>query len=223
MNGPLVVLLHLCDSLFPIGSFAHSDGLESATSMDRIRTADDLAHWLDATLRMPLEQCDGPAVRIAWEAFTDSRPDTLAAIDAELWAMRPSASGREAGRAMGTRLLKTWAHIRPDAGIEGRLGGEMSFMLPVAFAIVAAASLVPPQETIEAYMYTRLASTVSAAMRLIALGQHDGHRLLANVLARVPAAAERIMARDAPIRSFAPALDVAAMSQQYGFSRLFRS
>src|SRR6185503_8361644 len=33
VNGaPLLALLHLCDSLFPLGGFAHSDGLEAATT-----------------------------------------------------------------------------------------------------------------------------------------------------------------------------------------------
>ena len=31
-DDALLALLHLCDSLFPIGSFAYSDGLESAAA-----------------------------------------------------------------------------------------------------------------------------------------------------------------------------------------------
>jgi urease accessory protein UreF len=60
-------------------------------------------------------------------------------------------------------------------------------------------------------------------MRLMKLGQSEAHRLLGAVLAQVPAAAAAILASEAPPAVFAPALDIAAMSQQYQRSRLFRS
>ncbi len=43
-------LLHLCDSLFPIGAFAHSEGLEGATADGAVTTAGDLRQWLDVCL-----------------------------------------------------------------------------------------------------------------------------------------------------------------------------
>jgi len=60
-------------------------------------------------------------------------------------------------------------------------------------------------------------------MRLLPIGQAGAHGLLARALARVPAVVDGIARRDAPPESFAPALDIAAMSQQYLHSRLFRS
>ena len=56
---PLMPLLQLCDSLFPLGSFAHSDGLESAVQGGGISNGDDLAAWMavclgvDRPLRWP--------------------------------------------------------------------------------------------------------------------------------------------------------------------------
>ena len=43
------------------------------------------------------------------------------------------------------------------------------------------------------------------------------------MLARVPALVETMVLRDGPVESFAPAVDIAAMTQQYLHSRLFRS
>ena len=79
------------------------------------------------------------------------------------------------------------------------------------------------RDALAGYAYTRLGATVSAAMRLIALGQTDAHQLLSRVLDRVPATVDDLIARNGPIESFAPALDVAQMTQQYVHSRLFRS
>jgi urease accessory protein len=223
MSDQLVVLLHLCDSLFPIGSFAHSDGLETATASGAIQRAGDLAPWMETVMNVTLERSDGPAVRDAWRAFTEGDRDALQQIDGELYAMRPAGAAREAGRAIGSRLLKTWMSIRPENGVRTVVGDRTSFMLPVAFGIVTAASAINERQAVEGFMYTRLAAVVSAAMRLMPLGQHDGHALLAQFLARVPDVTTRVLlSRRAP-ESFAPAMDLAAMSQQYIYSRLFRS
>jgi urease accessory protein len=219
----LVVLLHLCDSLFPIGAFSHSDGLETAADAQRVRVPDELAQWIDATLGDTLARLEAPAASRAWAAWSERRLDELMDVDCELHAIRPSSTGREASRAMGTRLLKTWAATYPSAQLPDLPPTHQRLTLPIAFGVVAAAADIPRRDMLQGFMYTRLASTVSAAMRLIPLGQHDGHRLLADTLARVPAVADAVLAEGGAVMSFAPALDLAAMGQQYVHSRLFQS
>jgi urease accessory protein len=223
MTKNLVALLHLCDSLFPIGSFAHSDGLEAATMQQQIETADHLRSWMDVTLSSTLRWSEGPAVHRAWEALVRGPYATIATIDDEVHALRPTSSGREATRAMGGRLLKTWQQIRPSESVARLLCERTTFSLPVAFGVVSAASDIAVQAAVEGFMYTRLAAIVSAAMRLMPIGQHEGHALLAEMLGRVPAVAAAVTSDSGPLKSFTPMLDVMAMSQQYGHSRLFRS
>ena len=64
-------LLHLCDSLFPIGGFAYSDGLERATSDGTIADAAGLQAWLEAVLDDTIGRLEGPAVWHAWRAVAD--------------------------------------------------------------------------------------------------------------------------------------------------------
>ena len=217
-------LLHLCDSLFPIGGFSHSDGLEAATASGAVKTAADLGAWMDACLDETLARCDGPAMWQAWNCFAESRWNDIAALDSEVHALRPSSTGRAAGRAMGTRLIKTWHQMRPHPGLAILLDeGEGAFTLPVAFGAVSAAADIDARAALEGFMYTRLAATISTAMRLMAIGQHEAHALLADTLARAPEVVEAVMCEGRAPSAFAPALDVAAMSQQYVHSRLFRS
>jgi urease accessory protein UreF len=148
-------------------------------------------------------------------------------VDAEVHALRPSLSIRRASRAMGTRLLKTWQQIRPtdDLGLfmlRGPGSHSSGVTLPVAFGVVCAASGVPLRPALEGFFYTRLAASISGAMRLIPIGQHEAHALLAEMLDGIPAAVDTTLACGEPC-AFAPALDIAAMSHQYVYSRLFRS
>jgi urease accessory protein len=254
-------LLHLCDSLFPIGAFAYSDGLEAATSgawhvpgtcqtgdgqvpgktrygqvpgtcqapseapiraptEAPIRDADALGAWLDVVLDESIGRSEGPAVWQAWLAVVDGDWPTLAALDEELTAIRPSSASRSSSRAMGHRLLTTWRALHPD---ERLAHVPPSTALPIAFAAACACGGVDRRESVEAYAYTRLAATTSAAMRLMPIGQTDAHRLLAGALHDVPRIVERVIVRGGRIESFSPALDIAAMTQQYLHSRLFRS
>ena len=223
--GQLVALLQLCDSLFPIGAFAHSDGLEAATSSGSIATTTELRQWLDVTLDETLRCCEGPAVRSAWEACMNGRPTDLLAVDAEVEAIRPSSALRHASRAMGSRLLITWRRIRPSEALDrfATAGGNAGLTLPTAFGIVCASSCIPCRATLEAFFYTRLAGVVSSAMRLMAVGHGEAHALLADILGHVPETADSVLESLAIPSSFAPALDIATMSHQYVRSRLFRS
>jgi urease accessory protein len=220
-------LLHLCDSLFPIGAFAHSEGLEAATADGSVATADDLRQWLDVCLDEGIARCEGPGMAIARRAFDDERWDVLAALDDALVAMRPAETTRQSSRSMGARLVKTWQRLRPHhrlAAVAGRASaGADGPSLPVAFAVVCAATGIDPRMTIEAFAYTRLAATTSCAMRLIAIGQMEAHALLTATLARVPDVVSDLLARGGEPESFTPALDLAVMRQAHVRSRLFRS
>jgi urease accessory protein len=224
MKTSLVALLHLCDSLFPIGAFSHSDGLEAAVSSGAVRDRATLGAWMEVVLAEGLGRVDAPAVCRAWRSFGSSHWALAVDVDDELHALRPSAAGRAASRAMGTRLLKTWHGLRPIAGLDALLQRHPRVTLPVAFGVAAASAGIDERATVEGYCYTRLAAVVSAAMRLAPIGQQDGHALLAEALERVPDVVDAVIQAPAPpIVSFTPAFDLAAMSQQYGHSRLFRS
>lgn len=239
IDGALLDLLHLCDSLFPTGGFAHSDGLEAAAASGQISSADDLREWIDVVLDETLTFIDGPAAARVWTAVSECRWEDIRRIDAELHALRPSSTGRAASRAMGTRLLKTWQETHPGVAVcraiaagsrradgASQGNGTISVTLPVAFALVCASAGVPRRATLSGFAYTRLAAVVACAMRVIAIGQREAHALLAATLARVPAAVDAIEAAAASaggLGTFVPAFDVAAMQQRYLRSRLFLS
>jgi urease accessory protein len=219
----LLSLLHLCDSLFPIGSFAHAEGLEAAAAAGLVTDGPGLREWMHASLDESLGRLEGPAVLLAWEHYQDARWEAIERLDEELHALRSSAAGRQASRSMGGRMIRLWHALHPSPQLEIVAARLPAAVLPVAFAVSCASSGIGSRATVEAFFYTRLASTASAAMRLLALGQHEAHALVAELLARVPQVVNDVIHRHEAPAAFAPALDLAAMSHQYVHSRLFRS
>jgi urease accessory protein len=225
-SRPLLALLHLCDSLFPIGGFGYSDGLEAATSAGLVHTPADLQAWLDVCLDEVVGRTDGPAALRAWCAFNREDWEALCELDEEITAMRPSSTTRRSSRAMGLRLVTTWSALYPDQRLEHLLAlarrQRLGPALPIAFGCVCASAGVGMRDAGAAFAYTRLASTTSAALRLMRIGQTDAHTRLAETLERVPAVVDAMATRARP-ESFAPAMDISAMAQQYLHTRLFRS
>ena len=222
----MLALLHLCDSLFPIGGFGYSDGLEAATAAGLVQTPAELQAWLDVCLEEAVGRTDGPAALRAWSAFERQDWPALFELDDEITAMRPSSATRRSSRAMGLRLVTTWSALYPDRRMEHLLDlarrRRPGPALPIAFGCACASAGVGMHDTGAAFAYTRLASTTSAALRLMRIGQTDAHARLARTLERVPLVVDAMTTRIRP-ESFAPAMDLSAMAQQYLHSRLFRS
>jgi urease accessory protein len=226
MCRSLLALLHLCDSLFPIGAFGYSDGLEAATAARLVETPADLQAWLDVCLDEAVGRMDGPAALRSWSAFDQEDWHALCELDGEITAMRSASATRRSNKAMGFRLITTWGTLYSDHRLEHLLDlarrRRLGPALPIAFGCACASAGVGPRDTGAAFAYTRLASTTSAALRLMQIGQTNAHARLALTLERVPAVVEAMTTRAQP-ESFAPAMDVSAIAQQYLHSRLFRS
>ena len=80
-DDALLSLLHLCDSLFPIGSFAYSDGLESAAASGLVTGTAGLGEWLEIGLDEGFGRSDGPAIVRAWTAVEAADWEAVVAID----------------------------------------------------------------------------------------------------------------------------------------------
>lgn len=221
---PFIRGLQLTDSFFPVGAFAYSDGLETATSSGRIRDAVSLGEWMEHFLEGVFIPCEGLALMKSMNALCAGDLETLRRIDEELTAIRTSRAVRAASIGVGKRLLALYSTMSSEeASTWDRLNlphGNAA----VAYAIVFFRGGLEPRHAALAFGYNRLAGIVSAGLRLISMGQQQGQELLTKMLSRLPAAVDRIHETvDEPLRSFSPLLDIQQMNHQYVYSRLFRS
>jgi urease accessory protein len=218
----LVRALQLTDSLFPVGGYAYSDGLETAASTGRVVDAESLSGWMDHYIAATFIPCEGLALLKSVRAVENNDWIAIRAIDQELTALKPAAAARASSRAIGKRLLAACATISAECR---RLETELTECnAALAYGIALTLQGIGGREALLAFGYSRLAGMVSAGMRLIAMGHQQGQVVLARALDQLPPATEQVLRTEQePLRSFNPLLDVQQMNHRYVYSRLFRS
>jgi len=228
LDPSLLPLLHLADTAFPAGGYAHSFGLETYCQDGRVSDADSLVDFLTMQLEGAAGPCDATAAVAARRRFAAGDIAGCAALDATLEAMKPARELREASRQMGRQTLRVAAALSAHPALAGYLaevdGARAAGHHAVAFGMAAGALGVADESVAAGYLYSATSLLVGAALRLIRLGQLEGQRVLWRlhpVIARVAAEAT---ARDAADTwSWAPGLELASIRHAGLEARLFRS
>jgi urease accessory protein len=228
MTEAWLAVLQFADGLFPAGGFAHSLGLETYVQ-DGLVT--DRA-GLEAFVTAQLEGAAGPAdaVAVAAAVRLAAAGDTLGWIelDTRLEAMKPVPETREASRQMGRQTLRVAASLGADAFLleiaaavaDGLAAGHHAAVFGAALGRAGA----EPALAAAAYLHSTAVLLVGAGLRLLALGQVDGQRVLAGVRPRIARlATAAATATPADMWSFTPGLELASLRHATLDTRLFRS
>ena len=217
---PLLKLLTWLSPAFPTGAFAYSHGLEWAVESGDIPTESALTTWLEDLLRHGPGRTDAILLRHAHRA-----PDlpALAAV-AELAAAAQPTRERQA-ETLGQGAAFTLAAAVWGAPLLAALAAAGTpTPYPVAVGALARAHAVPEDDAALAALHAFTANIVSAAVRLVPLGQTAGLRVLARLEPAITAVAAE--SRNATLDDLGGACfrsDIAAMRHETQYTRLFRS
>ena len=215
---PPAGLLHLLAWLspgFPTGAFACSHGLECAIEDGDIGDEASLLIWLEDVLRHGSGRTDAILLRHAHRAARD--PARLAELAELAAATAPSRERRSETIDLGTAFAAAAAPWSPPD-----LPPAPPY--PIALGALAGAHGIDPDAVTAAHLQAFAANLISAAVRLVPLGQSAGLRVLAALESaiREVAAATRTATLD-EIGSAAFRSDLAAMRHETLYTRLFRT
>lgn len=209
----LRLLLTWLSPAFPIGAFAYSHGLESAIDADDIDDETTLAAWIADILRHGSGRADAILLRHAHRARDEA---SLRALSDLAEAAQPGRERRDETMGQGTAFAlagQVWG-----GGLDGRVA------YPVAFGALARAHDVAEDAATSGYLHAFASNLVSAAVRLVPLGQTAGLRTVAALAPNIEAiaAATRTATLD-EIGGACFRADIAAMRHETQYTRLFRS
>jgi len=228
MTEAWLAALQFADGLFPAGGFAHSFGLETYAQDGLVRDRAGLEAFVVGHLEGSAGPADAVAVAVAVRLAAAGDVAEWIALDERLEAMKAVPESREASRQMGRQTLRVAAALGDDGVLAELARAVAEGLAPGHHATVFGAALgragVSPEIAAAAYLHSTAALLVGAGLRLIALGQLDGQRVLAAVrprLTRLATAAAVAAAGD--MWSFNPGLELAGLRHATLDTRLFRS
>jgi urease accessory protein len=223
----LLRMLQFGDSMFPIGAFAFSSGLESAIQEGIVTNVTTLR----AYARTALEQAargDGIALIVAHRAATAGDIDTLALIDAQVYARKLSDEARtmsvrtgkkftEMGvEVVGAPLLQAWRECIDKSVTPG--------CYPIALAINFAVQELPAKQAFVVHQYGVATTILGAALRLMKVSHIDTQKILYELTGPIAEMYEAAAgARLSDMAGFAPLTDILAAIHTRAHVRLFMS
>ena len=211
------LLLTWLSPSFPTGAYAYSHGLEWAVNTGDVTTEPTTAVWLSDLLAHGTGRTDVILLRHAYRARTAL---ALAAVAELAAAAQPSAERRLETLAQGTAFAlaaQVW-----EAPLLAALHGQVAY--PVALGALAAAHAVPEDDAALGLLHAFTANLVSAAVRLVPLGQTAGLRIqarLAPLLTSIATDTKHATLDDIGGACFRS--DIASMRHETQYTRLFRT
>jgi len=221
-------LLQICDQLFPTGAYAFSHAME--TYVDQGLVVDRLScqQLLVSLCRNALGPCDMVFCAQAYRLAATQDLTALTQLDGLLSAYKVPRELRVESQHSGQALLRGSLALAPAPLVGQLLHQVQQHTTPghhaVAFGVVAQCLELPEASALQGYLYNVTAGLVSAALRLVPLGQSDGQRLLhalAPTLFEVMQEYRDLTPDEA--WSCTPGLDIRSMQHERLYSRLFRS
>lgn len=200
-------LTQVLSPAFPIGSFAHSQGLEWAIASGAVRDGAGMEAWVAAVISRGSGFADAVFLSMGRRAGADL--DALAELyEAYLPSVGRRLEAMELGR--GFAALTT--------------AGPVDLPYILAVARETAALDIPEAEVLALYLQALAAQLLSVAVRFMPLGQAEAQRVLAALAPVIAEAAQRASgAGEEALFTFTPGADIAAMAQEHMETRIFRS
>ena len=210
----LLRLLQITDSGFPIGSFAHSSGLETYAQMDLDK--EGLAELLAVGLELGFGRLDLAACALAFEAENDA---VLFELCHEITAWKPVPGLRDTSLKLGKRLLTLIGRVYPEVMVVLEKPHHS-----VAFGVLGRRLGIDLEPLLLAFAQSTLSSSLAAATRCMSLSPEQVQEILTGLQPHVLETVERVLKDPrANLFSATPALDVRAHQQAFLYSRLFQS
>jgi urease accessory protein len=214
-------LLAWLSPAFPTGGYAYSHGLEWVVDVGEIRDGETLRSWLEDILQRGSGRSEAILLRHAHQCAGDI--DGLAAV-AEL--ALATAMGRERllemtaqGNAFAAAATPWLPTILQDLAAEI---GDIPYA--IAIGALAGANNIDADVACAAMLQAFAANLISAAVRLVPLGQSTGLAVLAALEPTILAVADETRTATLDdIGGMCFRADIAAMRHETQYTRLFRS
>ena len=221
----LTRLLRIASPVLPVGAFSYSQGLEWAVEHAGVSDESTAAQWIGSLLNGGIARFELPMLAAFYRAWIEEEKALAANLNMEYLASRETSELRAESVQMGAALLDV---LRVSAEHDATKLDALSIIeQPVfanVFAFAGASWELECEDVLTTYAWSWLENQVTAAMKLVPLGQRAGQRLLAQLGPQCGEAMRTgICLPREEWSNFAPLFAIASSRHETQYTRLFRS
>jgi len=191
MNNNILKILQICDSLFPIGSFTLSNGLETYVQKNIISSAADLREYLESYISIMCFNELGTAV-LAYKGFDIQMLDSVynsvkSPKEIRLGSIRTA-------KQFFKIIEKTDSEIPCLSNYIRLVKNRLCFgHLPIAYGLYMRDCGTDLPDGLNIYGYSVCSAIVTNCVKLVPLSQLDGQRILNESLDKISSASEKAL------------------------------
>lgn len=222
-----LMLLQICDSVFPIGAYSHSYGLETYIQLGIVHDEPTAKTFVERQLRYPLTYTELLGMRLAYDAALTGDVAAIAAQEALMAAAKTPMETRTASQKMAARFCKTASGFLAGEAVE-RFAAYVAcrpvHMVNAAYGVFAALAGIDRTELMRRYLYSQVSAMVANCVKTVPLSQTAGQRLLFESASEQLTAVERALAAPVELLGLSvPGFDIRCIEHETLYSRLYMS
>lgn len=224
-TATLLKALQFGDSMFPVGSFSFSNGLESAIEENVVHDRDSLRDFVWTAARTAAG-CDGVAVLHAHRAASTGDPVAVRHADQAVYARKLNEEVRTMTVRMGRKLGEAGGHITAGPQLaewsQQITAGSTPGTYPVGLGVLFADLQLAEAEAFAVHQYGLAAMMLGAALRLMRVHHLDTQAILFEVNANAEGEYHRVAQLAlSDMAAFSPATDILAAIHVNAHVRMF--
>ena len=213
-------LLQLSSATLPVGAFSFSQGLEYAIDQQWLNSVEDIHNWLEVSLLESMAYLDVPVLLRMKKAVKNKAPKDFFYWSDYLLASRESSEMFMAEKNMGVAMFRLLKNL--DLDISDFTPETPSFL--AGYALASSQWALSDQQSMQGYLWSWLENQVSAASKLLPMGQTQSQKMLLGISTKIPKAMNIANTLgDEDIGSSLPKMAMASAWHETQYSRLFRS
>jgi len=221
-------LWQLISPALPVGSYAYSQGMESAVEHAYVINEQQAQEWIMDILSHNLSKLDGPVFCRMYDFWQAGNWQQLLYWNDFLLASRESAEFYAEDRQLGKALLKLAQGLDMGEQCEKTLIKLQALEHGVVYVLVlsylAVHWKIPAIKMLQGLYWSWAENQVAAAIKLVPLGQLSGQRILSRIIPLCEELAHQSsVIPDGQIGSMTPGLSLLSARHEQQYSRLFRS
>lgn len=175
------LLLQINDSLFPIGGYTHSFGLESYIQLGCIKTKEDALEYIISNLNTQILYTDLLAIKLIFDAKKEISKILL--IEEYINASTSPKELREGCLKLGQRFIKTIQVMLLAKNIffDSYIQKTKTPVHATAYGVFCMSYEIDMELAIKHYIYAQSSSIITNCVKTIPLSQNDGQAILASL------------------------------------------